>query len=61
MPLEKIEFPSENQLGPVPGYISSGEHKAVIVLQEVKHEIASFSFACIFIFILFLSNNFIII
>ncbi len=36
MPLEKVEFSSENELGVCPGYISSGGHtSAVIVLQEV--------------------------
>lgn len=36
MPLTKIEIPSENKLGSLPGYISSGDFKAgVIVIQEV--------------------------
>lgn len=36
MPLTQVTVPSENKLGPLPVYVSSGDHKsAVIVLQEV--------------------------
>ena len=37
MPLEKVEFKSENELGQIPAYISIGDKQAgVIVLQEVS-------------------------
>lgn len=35
MPLTQVQIESENKLGPLPGYLSSGQHKAaVIVIQE---------------------------
>lgn len=36
MPLTQVELPSTNKLGSLPGYVSSGDFKAgVIVVQEV--------------------------
>lgn len=36
MPLTHVELPSSNKLGSLPGYVSSGDFKAgIIVIQEV--------------------------
>jgi hypothetical protein len=37
MSLNQVSILSENKLGSLPGYVSSGEHKTgVVVIQEVK-------------------------
>ena len=36
MPLNKVDLPSTNKLGSLPGYVSTGDFKSgVIVIQEV--------------------------